>query len=133
MLCLFRFRMCLLFIYTNPDAEGDGYSLVLVNVRDEFFHRPTKPADFWENAPHIIGGKDRRSCDQRTFSDAALVAQLGRQNATVIRTFTADTNAGYVSCGRRRLFILIFLILSKRLTLCRTTKISREIGSAVLS
>ncbi|CAN7938556.1 unnamed protein product [Ixodes hexagonus] len=51
--------MCLLFVYANPDAEGDDYSLVLVNVRDEFFHRPTKPADFWENAPHIIGGRDQ--------------------------------------------------------------------------
>lgn len=51
--------MCLLFVYANPDAEDDGYNLVLVNVRDEFFHRPTKPADFWDDAPHIIGGRDQ--------------------------------------------------------------------------
>ncbi|EEC10790.1 conserved hypothetical protein [Ixodes scapularis] len=88
MLCLFRFRMCLLFIYTNPDAEGDGYSLVLVNVRDEFFHRPTKPADFWENAPHIIGGRDQEKGREggtwlavsKTGRIAALLNILQRSN-----------------------------------------------------
>ncbi|KAK8767178.1 hypothetical protein V5799_006043 [Amblyomma americanum] len=51
--------MCLLFVYINPDPEDDGFSLVLVNVRDEFFHRPTKPASFWEDDPNIIGGRDQ--------------------------------------------------------------------------
>lgn len=51
--------MCLLFVYTNPDPGPDGYSLVLVNVRDEYFHRPARPADFWENASHIVGGRDQ--------------------------------------------------------------------------
>uniref|UniRef100_G3MQ42 Transport and Golgi organization protein 2 n=1 Tax=Amblyomma maculatum TaxID=34609 RepID=G3MQ42_AMBMU len=51
--------MCLLFVYINPDPEDDGFSLVLVNVRDEFFHRPTKPAHFWEDDPNIIGGRDQ--------------------------------------------------------------------------
>uniref|UniRef100_A0A131YMH6 Transport and golgi organization 2-like protein n=1 Tax=Rhipicephalus appendiculatus TaxID=34631 RepID=A0A131YMH6_RHIAP len=51
--------MCLLFVYTNPDPDDDEFSMVLVNVRDEFFHRPTKPASFWEDDPHIVGGRDQ--------------------------------------------------------------------------
>ncbi|XP_077532780.1 transport and Golgi organization 2 homolog [Haemaphysalis longicornis] len=51
--------MCLLFVYINPDPGEDGFSLVLVNARDEFFHRPSKPAEFWEDEPDIIGGRDQ--------------------------------------------------------------------------
>lgn len=51
--------MCLLFVYINPDPEDDRFSLVLVNVRDEFFHRPTKPASFWEDDPNVVGGLDQ--------------------------------------------------------------------------
>uniref|UniRef100_A0A131XQA7 Putative transport and golgi organization 2-like protein n=1 Tax=Hyalomma excavatum TaxID=257692 RepID=A0A131XQA7_9ACAR len=51
--------MCLLFVYTNPDPDDDEFSMVLVNVRDEFFHRPTKPASFWEDEPDIVGGRDQ--------------------------------------------------------------------------
>lgn len=50
--------MCLLFLYTNTDPAEDGYSLVLVSVRDEYYHRPSKPAEFWEDAPDVLGGRD---------------------------------------------------------------------------
>jgi uncharacterized protein with NRDE domain len=35
--------------------------LVLVANRDEFFERPTRPADWWEDHPHVYGGRDLRA------------------------------------------------------------------------
>ena len=34
------------------------YRLVLLANRDEFYRRPTAPLDFWEDAPHILAGRD---------------------------------------------------------------------------
>ena len=47
--------MCLLsFAYdTHPE-----YSLVFAGNRDEFYGRPTAPAEFWEEAPHVLAGRD---------------------------------------------------------------------------
>ncbi|GIY41881.1 transport and Golgi organization protein 2 [Caerostris extrusa] len=53
--------MCLLAFYLNPDAGEHELYLVLVNVRDEFYTRPTQPAGFWEEHPHVIGGMDLES------------------------------------------------------------------------
>ncbi len=35
--------------------------LVLGANRDEYFERPTAPADFWAHAPHVLAGRDLRS------------------------------------------------------------------------
>ncbi len=47
--------MCLiLFAYkTHPK-----YKLVVAANRDEFYDRPTAPADYWEDFPSILAGKD---------------------------------------------------------------------------
>lgn len=37
-----------------------GYRLVVASNRDEFHERPTRTADFWRDAPHILGGRDMR-------------------------------------------------------------------------
>ena len=37
------------------------YSLVLVANRDEFRNRPTDPAVFWIDAPHVLAGRDRQA------------------------------------------------------------------------
>ncbi|CAL1271548.1 unnamed protein product [Larinioides sclopetarius] len=50
--------MCLLTFYLNPNASENELYLVLVNVRDEIYNRPTKLADFWGKYPHVIGGMD---------------------------------------------------------------------------
>ncbi|GIX78783.1 transport and Golgi organization 2 [Caerostris extrusa] len=50
--------MCLLAFYLNPDAGENELYLVLVNVRDELYTRPTQLACFWEKHPHVIGGMD---------------------------------------------------------------------------
>jgi uncharacterized protein with NRDE domain len=47
--------MCLILLawQTHPN-----YPLVVAANRDEFFARPTAPAAFWADAPHILAGRD---------------------------------------------------------------------------
>lgn len=47
--------MCLILlaIDTHP-----AYRLILAANRDEFFARPTAPATFWADAPHVLAGRD---------------------------------------------------------------------------
>jgi uncharacterized protein with NRDE domain len=47
--------MCLIVFSMN---EHPDYPLILAANRDEFYHRPTQSADFWEEAPHLLAGKD---------------------------------------------------------------------------
>jgi len=50
--------MCLLaFSYQSVPA----YPLVFAGNRDEFYDRPTAPASFWDEAPHVLGGRDRKA------------------------------------------------------------------------
>lgn len=47
--------MCLiLFAYQTPP----DYRLVLAANRDEFYHRPTAPLDFWTDHPDLLAGRD---------------------------------------------------------------------------
>ena len=48
--------MCLLLYYLNPHARDDEFYLVLVNVRDEVYDRPSQYAHFWPRNPDVIGG-----------------------------------------------------------------------------
>lgn len=50
--------MCLIvFAYRlHPD-----YPLIYAGNRDEFYERPTVAAGFWEDAPHVLAGRDLRS------------------------------------------------------------------------
>jgi len=47
--------MCLiLFAYkVHP-----SYNLILAANRDEFYERPSSPADFWEDSPQVLAGRD---------------------------------------------------------------------------
>jgi len=47
--------MCLIFLSVN---NHPNYSLIVASNRDEFYNRRTAPADFWEDAPNILGGRD---------------------------------------------------------------------------
>ncbi|MBW1782077.1 MAG: NRDE family protein [Deltaproteobacteria bacterium] len=50
--------MCLLLMALQSHP---AHKLVIAANRDEFYERPTTPAAFWEDAPHILGGKDLRA------------------------------------------------------------------------
>lgn len=47
--------MCLILFaqHQHPD-----YPLVFAGNRDEFFERPTAPAAFWDDASHVLAGRD---------------------------------------------------------------------------
>jgi uncharacterized protein with NRDE domain len=47
--------MCLILLGWKTRED---YPLVLAANRDEFYERPTAPADFWEEAPDILAGRD---------------------------------------------------------------------------
>lgn len=47
--------MCLILFAYRAHADFD---LVLASNRDEFFARPTAPADYWTDAPAILAGRD---------------------------------------------------------------------------
>src|SRR5688572_11425620 len=47
--------MCLIFISLNNHPT---YKLIVAANRDEFYNRKTAPADFWEDYPSILGGRD---------------------------------------------------------------------------
>ncbi len=47
--------MCLILLAHKVHAE---YPLVLAANRDEAYSRPTAPAAFWDDYPHLYGGRD---------------------------------------------------------------------------
>jgi uncharacterized protein with NRDE domain len=47
--------MCLILFAYNAHPR---YRLVLAANRDEFYKRPTAPLKYWEDHPHILGGRD---------------------------------------------------------------------------
>jgi uncharacterized protein with NRDE domain len=49
--------MCLILI--GVDSHPD-YSLIVAANRDEFYERPTAVAEFWEDAPTVLAGRDLR-------------------------------------------------------------------------
>ena len=47
--------MCLIFLSINDHPK---YKLVIAANRDEFYKRKTAAADFWNDYPEIVGGRD---------------------------------------------------------------------------
>ena len=47
--------MCLILLAWQAHP---GYQLVVAANRDEFFARPTAPAAYWRDAPHVLAGRD---------------------------------------------------------------------------
>ncbi|MBS1270458.1 MAG: hypothetical protein MAG794_01414 [Gammaproteobacteria bacterium] len=49
--------VCLLFYCRDAHKE---YPFILLANRDEFHERPTQAAEFWHDAPKVLGGRDLR-------------------------------------------------------------------------
>jgi uncharacterized protein with NRDE domain len=47
--------MCLIFLSVKQHPK---YKLIVAANRDEFYQRQTAPAHFWDDAPHILAGRD---------------------------------------------------------------------------
>jgi uncharacterized protein with NRDE domain len=47
--------MCLIIFAYNAHPS---YKLIVAANRDEFYERTSSPADFWENAPQVLAGRD---------------------------------------------------------------------------
>lgn len=50
--------MCLIFLSVS---QHPVYKLVIAANRDEFYDRETAPASYWQNNPHIVGGRDLKA------------------------------------------------------------------------
>lgn len=50
--------MCLIIFSWKPETK---YPLVLVSNRDEFYDRPTADVHYWDDHPHILGGRDQQA------------------------------------------------------------------------
>jgi len=50
--------MCLIVFANNYHPD---YQLILGANRDEFRNRPTEPARFWSDVPHILAGRDKQA------------------------------------------------------------------------
>jgi uncharacterized protein with NRDE domain len=48
-------KMCLILFSYNKHPR---YKLIFAANRDEFYQRPTLPAQFWNNSPDLLAGKD---------------------------------------------------------------------------
>ncbi len=50
--------MCLILL---SYCSHPSYGLILAANRDEFYDRPTAQLDFWNEAPHVLAGRDLKS------------------------------------------------------------------------
>ncbi|MDZ4727769.1 MAG: NRDE family protein [Leptospira sp.] len=50
--------MCLVLFAKD---HWDSYPMIIAANRDEFFERAARPAHFWEEAPHLLAGRDLTS------------------------------------------------------------------------
>lgn len=50
--------MCLIVF---AHQQHPDYPLVFAANRDEFYERPTAPATFWTEAPHVLAGRDKKA------------------------------------------------------------------------
>ncbi|KAG0132051.1 NRDE protein-domain-containing protein [Tuber indicum] len=93
--------MCILLLTTaHPD-----YPLIVLNNRDEFLHRPTQPAAFWEPPySHIFSGRDLARPERGTWLG---ITRSGR--LAVLTNFCEDSSAAAISQKSRGSIVTSFL------------------------
>lgn len=50
--------MCVIFFYVDSNPGPNGFKLIVVSNRDEFYSRETLQAGRWSKFPHVFGGID---------------------------------------------------------------------------
>lgn len=90
--------MCLVFIAVR---ENPHYPLIVAFNRDEVYERSTAPAGYWEDSPHILGGRDL----QRAGTWAGLTSD-GRLG---LLTFIREPHVSTESPRSRGLLVADFL------------------------
>ncbi|KJE96434.1 hypothetical protein CAOG_06761 [Capsaspora owczarzaki ATCC 30864] len=76
--------MCIVFFKACAGGpQCCRFRFVMAANRDEFFNRPTDPAHFWKEAPHVLGGIDR---------------EPGREGGTWLGTTTDGRVAFLTNC-----------------------------------
>jgi uncharacterized protein with NRDE domain len=67
--------MCLIFFALNHHPQ---YSLILAANRDEFYNRPSAPAEFWESRPDILAGRDLQDKTEKLSGTWLGITKSGR-------------------------------------------------------
>jgi uncharacterized protein with NRDE domain len=79
--------MCLVLIALDSHPD---YGLILAANRDEFYDRPTAPAEFWSDAPAVLAGRDLKAggtwlgVDRRGRIAAVTNYRQGRREADAV-------------------------------------------------
>ncbi|GCB76785.1 hypothetical protein scyTo_0015551 [Scyliorhinus torazame] len=67
--------MCIIFFQFDPHSVS-AYRFILAANRDEYYSRPSKPADFWGNNSEILSGfeelSDKR--DKERYGESCCLA-----------------------------------------------------------
>lgn len=87
--------MCLVLIgyHVHP-----AYPLVIAANRDEFFHRPTRKAGFWEDQPTVLAGRDLEKGGTWLGIDTAgrVAAVTNYREPPQQRTNSGDLSRGFL-------------------------------------
>ncbi len=87
--------MCLILLAYDAHPI---YRLVLAANRDEFYDRPTASAGYWEDAPHILAGRDLK--DGGTWlgvTRSGRIAAVTNYREPALDRPTAPSRGGLVS------------------------------------
>jgi len=81
--------MCLILIALDSHPE---FALIVAANRDEFYDRPSAVAEFWDDAPWVLGGRDRKAggtwlgVDRRGRFAAVTNYRQGQREAAAARS-----------------------------------------------
>ncbi len=93
--------MCLIAFALN---EHPKYPLIMVANRDEFYERPTTYADFWEDHPDVLAGRDLKGGGtwmgiNRTGRIAAVTNYRDPKNISESAKTRGDLTKDYLTTG----------------------------------